>query len=159
MKARSVVTLVGLAISFALPIFSQEKEGANPFLYRAILATPQLAQQLDPINSQWDEAFNRHDAVAVAAFYTAKAILVSPLGIFSGRDAIEKHFTDVLQRFNPSDQLGKISYVYAFGDDLCAIGGWTVTVNQATRPIQGGGLSDTCVYPCARYLEDSSASG
>ena len=55
MKARSVVTLVGLAISFALPIFSQEKEGANPFLYRAILATPQLAQQLDPINSQWDE--------------------------------------------------------------------------------------------------------
>jgi ketosteroid isomerase-like protein len=139
MKARSVVTLVGLAISFALPIFSQEKEGANPFLYRAILATPQLAQQLDPINSQWDEAFNRHDAVAVAAFYTAKAILVSPLGISSGRDDIEKHFTDVFQRFNPSDQLGKISYVYAFGDELCAIGGWTVTVNQATRPIQGGG--------------------
>ena len=138
MKARSVVTLVGLAISFALPTFAQEKEEATPFLYRAVLARRELAQQLDPINSQWDEAYNKHDAVAVAAFYTAKAILVSPLGTFSGRDAIEKYFTDVFQRFNPSDQLGKISYVYAFGDDLCAIGGSTVTVNQATRPIQGG---------------------
>ena len=41
--------------------------------------------------------------------------------------------------FNPSDNITKLSYVYAYGDDLCAIGGWTVTVNQATRPIQGGG--------------------
>ena len=140
MKTRLLGALVGLAINFAVPTFAQEKEEANPFLYRAILATPQLAQQLDPINSQWDEALNRHDAVAVAAFYTAKAILVSPLGIFSGRDAIEKHFTDVFQRFNPSDQLGKISYVYAFADDLCAIGGWTVTYNPGRpRPVQAGG--------------------
>ena len=138
MKARSVVTLVGLAISFALPTFAQEKEEANPSLYRAILASRQLAQQLDPINSQWDEAYNKHDAVAVAAFYTAKAILVSPLGTFSGRDAIEKYFTDVFQRFNPSDQITKISFVYAFGEDLCAIGGRSVTVNPG-RPIQGGG--------------------
>jgi hypothetical protein len=35
----------------------------------------------------------------------------------------------VFQRFNPSDTLTKLSYVYAFGDDLCAIGGWTVTAN------------------------------
>jgi hypothetical protein len=64
---------------------------------------------------------------------------VSPLGIFSDRDGIEKHFTDVFQRFNPSDRLTKITNVYAFADDLCAIGGYTVTVNQATRPIQAGG--------------------
>jgi|SRR5215467_1071892 len=30
MKIRAVVILVGLAISFALPAFAQEKEGANP---------------------------------------------------------------------------------------------------------------------------------
>jgi ketosteroid isomerase-like protein len=138
MKIRSVVVLVGLAISFALPILAQEKEEANPFLYRAILASPQLAQQLDVINRQLDEAFNKHDAVAAAALFTTNATLVAPLGIFSRRDGIEKHFTDVFQRFNPSDQLTKISYVYAFADDLCAIGGRTVTANPG-YPLQTGG--------------------
>ena len=45
-----------------------------------------------------------------------------------------------MQVINPSKQLTKLSYVYAFGDDLCGIGGRTVTVNTNTaRPLQGGG--------------------
>src|SRR6516165_2261011 len=114
-----LIALVGLAISFALPTSAQEKEQADSFLYRAIPANPQLVQQLDVINRQLDEASNKHDAVAVAALFTTNAILVAPLGIFSGRDGIEKYFTDVFQRLNPSDQLTKISCVYAFGGDLC----------------------------------------
>jgi hypothetical protein len=39
-------------------------------------SAPQIAQQLEPINSQWDEAFNKHDVAAVAAFFTANATLV-----------------------------------------------------------------------------------
>ena len=148
MKTHLVLTLVGLAISFALPTFAQEKEEANPFLYRAILASPQLAQQLDAINRQLDEAFNKHDAVAVAALFTTNATLVAPLGIFSGRDGIEKYFTEVFQRFNPSDQLTKISYVYAFAEDLCAIGGRSVTANPG-YPLQGGGYL-ICVYTRVR---------
>jgi ketosteroid isomerase-like protein len=131
-----LIALVGLAISFALPTSAQEKEQADSFLYRAIPANPQLVQQLDVINRQLDEAFNKHDAVAVAALFTANAILVAPLGIFSGRDGIEKYFTDVFQRLNPSDQLTKISCVYAFGGDLCGIGGRSVTINPG-RPLQG----------------------
>jgi ketosteroid isomerase-like protein len=138
MKIRLLVTLAGMAISLAVPASAQEKEEANPFLYRAILASPQLAQQLDVINRQLDEAFNKHDAVAVAALFTTNATLVAPLGIFSGRDGIEKYFTDVFQRFNPSDQLTKISYVYAFAEDLCAIGGRSVTANPG-YPLQSGG--------------------
>jgi hypothetical protein len=65
----------------------------------SIPANPQLVQQLDVINRQLDEAFNKHDAVAVAALFTRNAILVAPLGIFSGRDGIEKYFTDVFRRF------------------------------------------------------------
>ena len=136
MKTCLLLTLVGLAISFALPTFGEEKEEANSFLFRAIPAIPQLAQQIEPINSQVDEAFNKHDAVAIAALFTTNATLVAPSGMFSGRDGIAKYETDVFQRFNPSDQIAKISYVYAFADDLCAIGGWTVTVNGANR---GGG--------------------
>ena len=136
MKIRSVIALIGLAISFALPTYAQEKEQADSFLYRAIPANPQLVQQLDVINRQLDEAFNKHDAVAVAALFTTNATLVAPLGIFSGRDGIEKYFTDVFQRLNPYDQLTKISCVYAFGGDLCGIGGRSVTVNPG-RPLQG----------------------
>jgi len=137
MKSRLVGALLGLAIGFALPTFAQEKEEANPFLYRAILASPQLAQQLEPINRQLDEAFNKHDAVAVAALFTTNATLVAPLGIVSGRDGVEKYFAAVFQRANPSDQVTKISYVYAFGGDLCAIGGRSQTMNLG-RPIPGG---------------------
>ena len=43
----------------------------------------------------------------------------------------------MFQRVNPSDQLTKISYVYAFGGDLCAIGGRSLTINPG-HPIRGG---------------------
>ena len=139
MKTRLLFPLVGLAISFALPIFAQEKEEPTPFLYRAIPASPQIAQQLDATNSQFDEAINKHDAVAVAALFTANATLVVPEGVFSGPDSIAKHYTDRFQRGNPSDHITKLSFVYAFGDDLCGIGGRSVTVNPGRVIPQGGG--------------------
>ena len=133
---RLLLTLVGLAISFTLPTFAQEKEEANPFPFRAIAASPQIVQQLEAINLKFDEAYNKHDAAAVAALFTANAIQVTPVGVFSGREAIEKFFTDVIQRFTPSDHVRKISYVYALGGDLCAIGGWTEIVH-GSQPAGG----------------------
>jgi ketosteroid isomerase-like protein len=128
MKTHILLAVVGLATSFVMPAFSQEKEETNPF--RAIQANPQIVQQLEAIDAKSDEAFNKNDATAVAAFFTENAIVSSPLGIFSGRQAIEKYFTDVFQRFHLTDHVNKISYVYAFGGDLCAIGGWTVNSNS-----------------------------
>jgi hypothetical protein len=49
MKTRLLGALVGLAISFALATFAQEKEEATPFHFRAIAAGPQLIQQLEAI--------------------------------------------------------------------------------------------------------------
>jgi ketosteroid isomerase-like protein len=106
---------------FVVPAFTQEKEEVHPFLFGAIQAKPEIVQQLEAINKKFDEVFNKHDATAVAAFYTANAILSSPLGVASGRPAIEEYYTDVFQRFSPSDRFTKISYVYAFGDDSLAI--------------------------------------
>jgi ketosteroid isomerase-like protein len=136
MKRHVILALVGLATGFVVPAFTQEKEEANPFPFGAIQAKPEIVQQLEAINEKLDEAFNKHDATAMAEFYTQNAILSSPLAVASGRPAIEQYFTNVFQRFNPSDRLTKISYVYAFGGDLCAIGGWTVTING---PQRGGG--------------------
>jgi ketosteroid isomerase-like protein len=136
MKTRLVVALVGLAISLALPAFAQEKEEVNPFPFRAVAASPELVHQLEAVNLKLDEAFNKHDAAAVAELYTANAVQVTPVGIFSGREAIEKFFTDVFQRFTPSDHVRKMSYVYAFGGDLCAIGGWT-DIEHGSQPFGG----------------------
>ena len=138
MITRLLLAVAALAIGLPLPARAQEKEEATPFQFRAIPASPQIAQQLDATNSQFDAAFNKRDAVAVAALFTANETLVVPEGVFSGQDSIAKHYTDWFQRGNHSDHITKLSYVYAFGGDLCAIGGWSVTFNPG-RPIPGGG--------------------
>ena len=123
----------GLAFGFALATFAQEKEEANPFPFRAIAAGPQLIQRLEAINLKFDEAFNKHDATAVGPLYIPNAVQVTPVGSFSGREAIEGYVTDLFQRHNPTDRVTKISYVYAMGGDLCAIGGWTVTIDGSQK--------------------------
>jgi ketosteroid isomerase-like protein len=133
MKMRLIDALLGLAISFAVPASAQEKEEVNPFPFRAIAAGPQLIQQLEAINLKFDEAFNKHDATAVGALYIPNAVQVTPVGSFSGREAIEGYVTDLFQRHNPTDRVTKISYVYAMGGDLCAIGGWTVTIDGSNK--------------------------
>jgi hypothetical protein len=90
MKIRRVVILIGLTISFALVAPSQEKEGVNPFPFRAVAASPGIVQQLEAVNLKFDEAFNKHDASAVGALYIANAVQVTPGRSFSGREAIER---------------------------------------------------------------------
>jgi hypothetical protein len=65
MRIRLLLGLVGLGISFALPILAQEKEDIKPFPFTPIPAGPQLVQQIAAINQKFDEAFNKHDAPAV----------------------------------------------------------------------------------------------
>jgi hypothetical protein len=107
MKIRAVVILVGLAISFALPISAQEKEDVKSFPFTPIPAGPQLVQQIEAINQKFDQAFNQHDASAVGALYTSNAVQATPQGSFSGREAIEAYITDLFQRHNPSDRVTK----------------------------------------------------
>jgi ketosteroid isomerase-like protein len=140
MKIPLAVALAGLAIVFAVPAFTQEKEEVNPFPFRAIAASPQLVQQLEAINLKFDEACNKHDATAVGALYIAKAVQVTPVGTLSGREAIEKYFTDLWARFNDSDRVTKMSYVYAFAGDLCAIGGYSLIMGWGSRQHTGGYL-------------------
>jgi ketosteroid isomerase-like protein len=61
---------------------------------------------LEAINLKFDEAFNKHDATAVGALYIANAAQVTPVGTFSGREAIEGYVTDLFQRHDPSEVRG-----------------------------------------------------
>jgi hypothetical protein len=49
-----------LAISFALPIFAQQKDAVDP----------QITEKPNAIIKAYDEAVNNNDAAAIAALYT-----------------------------------------------------------------------------------------
>jgi hypothetical protein len=59
MKMRLLVILAGLASSFTVPIFAQQKDTTDP----------QIAQQIRVLAAKYDEAFNNRDASSVAALY------------------------------------------------------------------------------------------
>ena len=74
MKIRLLVVLVGLAISFALPILAQQKDAVDP----------KVAEQIRAFAINYDEVFNKNDPAAVAALYAEDAVFI--------RDRTE-HFT------------------------------------------------------------------
>jgi hypothetical protein len=80
MKIRLLLALVGLAIGFASPTFSQQENTVDP----------KTAQEIRSLATKYDEAFNKQDPAAVAALYTEDAVYVAHHGTFHGRQAIEK---------------------------------------------------------------------
>ena len=55
MKIRFLLTLVGLAISFAVPIFEEKKDKVKTKLREMIIA----------LVKKYDETFNKNDAAAL----------------------------------------------------------------------------------------------
>ena len=130
MKIRLAVPLVGLAISFALTTFAQQKDA---------VANPQTTQKILAIGEAYDEAENKNDAGAVAALYTKDALLVTDKGPIYGRQAIEKWYTDDFQEWHHSNKLTKsdLNSVHIMGDNVASSGAWSVTIQGKTGgPIQ-----------------------
>jgi ketosteroid isomerase-like protein len=121
------------------PLSAQEASATpgapNPF--HPILANPFLVQQVKAQSASFDDAFNKHDIDAVLTLFTTNATQVSPVGTFVGREGLRKFYGDLFHNLDPHDRATKIDYVYAFGGDLCALGGWVVTVHGT---MQAGGL-------------------
>ena len=134
MKIRLVVALVGLAISFALPTFAQQKETVDP----------QLIQKLDDtLNKKYNEAINNHDAAALGALYTEDAIFVTVTGPVYGRKAIEKWYEDAFKGSQPKNNIFTIDphSVRMLGpDNLTYSGDWSETdkgKNGEDVPVKG----------------------
>jgi uncharacterized protein (TIGR02246 family) len=135
-----LVALAGLVIGFVLPVLAQEKAAtpAAPNPFKPIPAIPSLVQQIEALSLKFDEAFNKHDGDAVMALFTTTATQVTPVGTFVGREAIEKYYGTLFQNLQPQGRATKIDYVYTYGADLCALGGWIVTRRTTiTSPVQG----------------------
>ena len=131
MKNRSLLALVGLAISFALPIVAQETTTPDP----------QLRQQLEAFAKKEDEAFNNNDAAAVAALFVDDAVMVTNRGPIYGREAIEKHLVDLFKHVHFSNHLIKVDQIspHMIGttDKAWNNGEWSTTVQgQNGSPIE-----------------------
>jgi len=115
---------VGLAIGFAVPAIAQEE-----------VVDPEIRHQLDVIDRKFDEACDRNDAAAVAALFSRDAVDVTPTGVFSGKQAIEKYFEGIFQQWKITGHKNKLDHVYELGSHLCAIGEWSL---EATSQPAGG---------------------
>jgi ketosteroid isomerase-like protein len=132
MKIPLAVSLVGLALSFALPAFAQQKDTVDP----------QIRQQIDAFDKKIGEAYSKNDAAAVAALFTEDGVLVRPQGTVYGREAIEKLYVDTFQKVHLSNDITKADQnsphsIGMAGNEIWETGEWSVTFQgQKGPPIQ-----------------------
>jgi uncharacterized protein (TIGR02246 family) len=112
---RLLVTLVGLGIGFAVPAFAQEQNTVDP----------EVRQQIEAVLTKYEDAYNKNDAAAIAALYTADAAEVfdeytAGGGSASGREAIQQTYAGQFAS-SPSKRSLKLVQMYTIGDDVCAV--------------------------------------
>jgi ketosteroid isomerase-like protein len=135
MKICLVVALVGLAISFAVPAFAQQKDAADS----------QIREQLDALDEKYDEAFNNGDAAALAATFTGDAVLVNDRGPVYGREAIEKYYANLFQKIHFSNHMTESDQYcpYIIGtasNEVWSNGEWSTTIQgQNFGPVHSKG--------------------
>ena len=104
-----------LAFGFVFSILAEEQRAVDP----------QDRQQIEAIFMKFQEAYNKHDAAAIAALHTQDAIEVRSWvsaggGLFSGRQVIEEMFKADFAS-NPGKMVNHLVQLYAIGDAICEI--------------------------------------
>jgi uncharacterized protein (TIGR02246 family) len=84
------------------------KSTITALLLLAGLCSPAAAQSsaeekfraaVEAIQARIADGFNKHDAAAIAANYTADAVALNPRGLHKGRDALEKSYAALLATY------------------------------------------------------------
>ena len=143
MKKRLVVPLVGLAISFALPTYAQQKDLADPQTTQKILAGAKAAL----------EAHDNLDAAVFAAGYARDAVFLTPDRPIIGRQAIQQWFTAFFQvsPLHPKNSMVKVDgnafhWIGTAGNALWATGETSQTgpgKNSEPYPVK---IHWLCIY-------------
>ena len=148
MKIRSLLTLVGLVIRFAVPVLAQQKDTADPRMVqqRDLLGVAKAIDEFGVLGIKEEEAFNKNDASAVAALFTEDGVLVAPDGMFSGRQAIEKRYADTFQRWPITTFSSQRYQLNAIDNAVWTVGEWWSTLQSETGPkFEGGYWSAICI--------------
>jgi uncharacterized protein (TIGR02246 family) len=128
MKIRLLLTLAWLAIGFALPVLAFDFSGDVKAL-----------GEFNALSMKEGEAFNNNAAAALAALFTEDAVLVTPKGLFSGRQAIEKWYADDFQRWHPTNNIGQPHQLTVIGNEAWAVGEWWHTFQSKSGPVEATG--------------------
>jgi uncharacterized protein (TIGR02246 family) len=114
MKNRSLLTLVILAISFALPALAQQQNTVDP----------EVRHEIEAVFMKFGDAFNKHDPTAIAALYTQDAVqlwsFTSEDAVVSGQQAVEKRY-EVMFSSKPGEFTGQVVEVYPIGNEMSVI--------------------------------------
>ena len=147
MKIPFLITLVGLAISFALPTFAQQTNTPDPKLRRLVL----------DLAKNFEEAWNNNDASALAALFTEDAVLVNDSGPVNGREAIKKYYTDLFQNVHFSNNVTTYDpssphLIGTDGKEMWENGTWSMTWQvKGGEPVHGKGY-----HASVAVLEDGA---
>jgi ketosteroid isomerase-like protein len=123
MKVRLLLALTGLAIGFAVPVLAFNFSGNVKAL-----------DEFNALGMKEDEASNENDAGALAALFTEDAVLVAPDGIFYGRQAIEKRYADVFQKWHNINHFTQADQLNAIGREPWSVGEWWNILQSQTGP-------------------------
>ena len=136
MKIRLLLALAGFALSFAVPTFAQHTNTPDPQIahQRDLRGDPNALGEFNALGLKVDEAFNKNDAVALAALFTEDAVLVAPDGMFFGRQAIQKRYADTFRRWPVTTSSGEGSSLNAIDNAAWATGKWWTTRQGQTGP-------------------------
>ena len=136
MKTRLLLALAGFAISFAVPTLAQQTNTPGPQIaqQRNLIGDPYAIGEFNALGLKMDEAFNKNDAVALAALFTKDAVLVASDGMFFGRPAIQKRYADTFQRSPITTSSGQGSSLNAIDNAAWSTGKWWTTRQDQTGP-------------------------
>ena len=153
MKKGSLLAVAGLVICFAVPAFAQQKNTADSKIVqqRDLLGIAKAIDDFGALSLKLDEAFNKNDASAIAALFTEDGILVAADGMFSGRQAIEKRYADIFQRWPITTFSGQRYQLNAIDNAVWSVGEWWSTIQSGTGPKFEGG------YWSAIYIHEGNA--
>ena len=150
---RLLVALAGFAIGLVLPALAQQTSTADSRIVqqRDLIGVPDALAEFSVLWMKEDEACNNNDAFALAALFTEDAVLVVPDGMFFGRLAIEKRYSEAFQR-RPITTFSSQRYgLNAIDKAAWSVGERWSTLESKTGPVFAGG------YESVIYVREGAA--
>jgi ketosteroid isomerase-like protein len=124
-RTRLLLTLAGLTLSAATPAVAFDFSG-----------DVQALGEFHTLRMQYDDKYNANDAAALAALFTEDAVVVTPQGRFTGRQAIAQVFADEFRNQRPTIHITQGDQLNASRGQAWAVGQWWGTRQGQQGPAQ-----------------------
>lgn len=126
MKRRLSLALASLATGIAVSAFGLSGDLAG---------NVDALEHLTALSKKFDEAVREQDAAALTALFTQDGVCVTLQGVFSGREAIEKSFSDDFQRSPVVGYIFETDQLHSIGKEAWSVGQWWKTLQGASKPV------------------------